>query len=75
MGNIDMAKEEIAYLKLWMGIAIASAISMVAWLVSNFGSAPWLRTLGALAALPLVLFGVLALHRKIEYKIRQLEDL
>ena len=36
MSKLDRAKEQIAYLKLWLGILIATIISLTGWLISNF---------------------------------------
>jgi hypothetical protein len=42
MTEIDGAKEEIAYLKLWLGIMVVTGISLIGWLLGNFRSAHWL---------------------------------
>ena len=34
--KLDRAKEQIAYLKLWLGILVATVISLTGWLISNF---------------------------------------
>lgn len=36
MSELDLAKEEIAYLKLWLGIIVVTDISLVGWFVSNY---------------------------------------
>ncbi|MBI4517574.1 MAG: hypothetical protein HY699_17355 [Deltaproteobacteria bacterium] len=75
MAKIDLAKEEIAYLKLWLGIAIATGISFGGWLLANAASAHWALVLGDLVALASIFRGIVALHASIEDKIRRLEDL
>lgn len=39
MSKLDVAKEQIAYLKLWLGIVIVTDISLMGWLLGNFRSA------------------------------------
>jgi hypothetical protein len=33
MSKLDVAKEQIAYLKLWLGIVIVTDISLMGWLL------------------------------------------
>jgi hypothetical protein len=39
MSELDVAKEEIAYLKIWLGILVVTDISTFGWLISNVGEA------------------------------------
>lgn len=39
MSELDIAKEKIAYLKIWLGILLVTDISVVGWFVSNLGTA------------------------------------
>jgi thiol:disulfide interchange protein len=71
MSKLDLAKEQIAYLKLWFGIMVAVG----GWLLSNFQSAHQLLVLADIAALIVICFGVYAIHNRIESKIAQLEEL
>jgi hypothetical protein len=41
MSKLDVAKEQIAYRKLWLGIMIVSDISLMGWLLGNFRAAEW----------------------------------
>ncbi|MEI7677489.1 MAG: hypothetical protein WCJ03_11970 [Bacteroidales bacterium] len=75
MSKLDLAKEQIAYLKLWLGIMVAVGISLTGWLLSNFQSAHQLLVLADIAALIVICFGVYAIHKRIESKIAQLEEL
>nr|VFJ42509.1 MAG: hypothetical protein BECKDK2373C_GA0170839_100145 [Candidatus Kentron sp. DK] len=40
MSKPDLAKEKIAYLKLWLGMVFAVGVTLIGWLLSNFRSAP-----------------------------------
>ena len=39
MGRTDKLKEEIGWLKVIFAISIATDISLIAWLIENFGQA------------------------------------
>jgi len=39
MSELDVAKEQIAYLKVWLGILVVTDISLVGWLASNIATA------------------------------------
>ena len=39
MSELDVAKEQIAYLKVWLGILVVTDISVFGWLISNLGTA------------------------------------
>ena len=75
MPELDGAKEEIAYLKLWLGIMVVTGISLIGWLLGNFRSAPWLLVGGGCVALLSIGFGCFALHRRIESKIDEVKRL
>jgi len=74
MSKIDVAKEQIAYLKLWLGVLIVVGISLISWLFGNFQSAAWPLIAGDLLGLVGLLVGCLVLHRRIESKIAQLGE-
>jgi len=35
MSQVDVLKEKIAYLKLWLGIMVVTDISLVGWLLAG----------------------------------------
>ena len=39
MSELDVAKEKIAYLKVWLGILLVTDINTFGWLVSNVDAA------------------------------------
>jgi hypothetical protein len=75
MSKLDVAKEQIAYLKLWLGIVIVTDISLVGWLLGNFRSAEWPLILGDILAFIGISWGCYALHTRIEAAIARLEEL
>lgn len=75
MSELDGLREDLAYLKLWLGIMIVTSISLVGWLLSNFGSAHTLLLLGGIIVLICLCSGCLALHRRILEKIQEVRRL
>nr|VFK66064.1 MAG: hypothetical protein BECKUNK1418G_GA0071005_107810 [Candidatus Kentron sp. UNK]VFK69391.1 MAG: hypothetical protein BECKUNK1418H_GA0071006_101319 [Candidatus Kentron sp. UNK] len=45
MSKLDLAREKIAYLKVWLGIMVAVEVTMTGWLLTNIQSAHWLLIL------------------------------
>jgi len=70
-----VAKEHIAYLKLWLGIVIVTDISLMGWLLGNFRSAGGALVFGDIVALIAVSWGCYSLHTRIESAIAKLEEL
>jgi hypothetical protein len=70
-----VAKEHIAYLKLWLGIVIVTDISLMGWLLGNFRSAGWALIFGDIVTLIGVSWGCYSLHTRIESAIAKLEEL
>jgi hypothetical protein len=75
MSELDIAKEEIAYLKFWLGILVVTEISLFGWLLSNVGSANTSLALGGCFAVVAITVGIVLLHRRIERKIESLREL
>ena len=75
MSKVDKAKEQIAYLKFWLGVMVVTDISLVGWIVSSSVSEPPHKILGALVAVVVITVSALAVHRRIEQRIDELEDL
>ncbi|MES1939293.1 hypothetical protein T5B8_03586 [Salinisphaera sp. T5B8] len=75
MSKSERVREQIAYLKFWLGILAALTISLVGWLLSHFDVAPWPVLVGGVVALVSFAAGIRGLHQQIERRIDQLEDL
>ena len=74
MTEIDGAKDEIAYLKLWLGIMVATGISLIGWLLGNFRSAPGLLVGDGFAELASIGCGCFALPQRIKAKIDEVNE-
>ena len=75
MSDLDIAKEKIAYLKVWLGILLVTDISTFGWLVSNIDSATTLLLWAAVIVVVALSIGILLLHRRIDCHIPSLKDL
>ena len=75
MSDLDIAKEKIAYLKIWLGILLVTDISVFGWLVSSLGTATALLLWGAVIAAVVLTVCIFLLHRRIERHIRSLKGM
>ncbi|MBI2752794.1 MAG: hypothetical protein HYX46_04670 [Betaproteobacteria bacterium] len=75
MSELDIAKEKIAYLKVWLGILLVTDISTFGWLVSNVDSATTLLLSAAVIGVVALSVGILLLHRRIDRHIQSLRKL
>jgi len=75
MSELDVAKEQIAYLKVWLGILVVTDISLVGWLASNIATAKALLLFTGILAVVVTTAGVVLIHRRIERRIESLRGL
>lgn len=75
LSKLDKAKEQLAYLKLWLGILVAIVVSLTGWLISNFQTVHPILVFAAALALCIIGFTGYRLHKRIEEKIALLEEL
>lgn len=75
LSDLDIAKEKIAYLKVWLGILLVTDISTFGWLVSNVDAATTLLLWAAVIAVVALTSGILLLHRRIDRHIQSLKEL
>lgn len=75
MARIDKIKEEIGWLKVIFAILIATDISLIAWLINNYGkSNSVLFTLGLIVA-TLIAIAIVWINSITYRKINNLEEL
>jgi hypothetical protein len=75
MSELDVAKEQIAYFKLWLGIMVVTDISLIGWFIGNYGQALAGLLLTDLLAVVIVSAGIVELHRRIKRQIEHLREL
>lgn len=75
MSELDVAKEKIAYLKVWLGILLVTDISTFGWLVSSVATASSLLLWAAVIVVVALTLGIFLLHRRIDRHIQSLREL
>ena len=75
MAHIDKVKEEISWLKVVFAIFIATVLSLIAWLVENYGKGQrLLLVVGGVAAF-LIMLAIIQINSVAKQKIDKLEEL
>lgn len=75
MSELDVAKEKIAYLKVWLGILVVTDISIFGWLISNVETATELLLWAAVIAIVVLTVCIFVLHGRIDRHIQSLKGL
>ena len=75
MSELDRVKEQLVYLRFWLGIMVATEIALVGWLISTpISSNSTLWFIGAFGA-ALLGTGTFLVHRQVERRIDQIGKL
>lgn len=75
MSELDRVKEQLVYLRFWLGIMVATEVALVGWPIStptNADTTLWF--MGAFGA-TLLAVGMFLGHRQVERRIDQLGKL
>jgi len=75
VSELDVAKEQIAYLKFWLGVLVVTDISLFGWLISNADRASASLLVAGCLAVIAITSGIALLHRRIERHIQDLRRL
>lgn len=75
MSELEVAKEQIAYLKLWLGIMVVTDISLIGWFIGNYGQASTRLLIMDIVAVAVVSAGIARLHLQINSRIKDLKGL
>ncbi|MCI0335302.1 MAG: hypothetical protein L0228_19000 [Planctomycetes bacterium] len=75
MAKIDVTREELGYLKLWLGVVVVSDISLISWLVTRAGGAGIVSVVAAWAGVVVLGSIAVSLHIRITELIQELEEL
>ena len=75
MSQLDSLREELAYLKLWLGVFIVTAISVAGWLIANFDTTEWPLRGGAMILFAVLAYGCFVLDGLIRSKISDVRRL
>ncbi len=74
MAKIDLIKEKINYLKVWLGIFVVTLISLVGWLMSNYNDISVAKLSLTITSVIWMLIVIHFLNKTILKKINSLED-
>src|SRR2546426_7322958 len=75
VSELDHLREEVAYLKFWLGIVVVTDISLAGWLISSSDTAASYTVFFAVLGLILLSAGIVFLHRRIERRIDRIKEL
>ncbi len=75
MSKLDVAREQFAYLKFWLGVAVVTEMSLVGWVISREGAEPLFKSLGVIAAIVIITLVGFKIHQRISRRIETLEEL
>jgi undecaprenyl pyrophosphate phosphatase UppP len=74
MSKTDKIKERINYLKVWLGIFVVTNIGLMGWLAEHYDESK-IKSISAFCAVIIIGVLVLIIHKKINHKIDELEEL
>jgi len=75
MAELDRLKEQLIYLRFWLGIMVVTAITLVGWLISTpTATNPTLWFIGAFGAI-VIGVAIFLVHRQVERRIDQIGKL
>ena len=75
MSELDVLKEKIAYLKLWLGIFVVTEISLIGWLITHYEKAKTILVASDVVAVFSISIAIFVLHKRIEREIERLREL
>ncbi|MEA2073476.1 MAG: hypothetical protein U9O86_07815 [Campylobacterota bacterium] len=75
MAKIDEIKEELNYLKVWLGIIVLTAIGLISWLINNYEMASDVKIIGDIIAIIVLTVSIIMIDKNIKKKIKSLKDL
>ena len=75
MGKIDKEKEEIAWIKFWIGVSVAAMMGLISWFVNNYDKANEVMLVLDIVAVVIISFLIVILNKTGLKKIKELEDL
>ncbi|PHS41016.1 MAG: hypothetical protein COB07_03210 [Sulfurovum sp.] len=75
MGKIDEIKEELNYLKVWLGIIVLTSIGLIGWLLNHYEISSNLKIVSAMVAIVILTIAIIIIDKNIKKKIKSLKDL
>jgi len=75
MAKIDEIKEELNYLKVWLGIIVITAIGLISWLINNYETSSEVKIIADIIAIIFLTISIMLIDKNIKKKIKSLKDL
>ena len=75
MAEIAEIKEELNYLKVWLGIIVLTTIGLVSWLINHYETTNELKTISAIVSIIFMTIAIVFIDRNIKRKIKSLKDI
>jgi len=75
MAEIDEIKEELNYLKVWLGIIVLTTIGLIGWLLNHYEVSSNLKIVSGVAAIIILTIAIIIIDKNIKKKIKSLKDL
>ena len=75
MGKIDKEKEEIGWIKFWIGVSVASIMGLISWFVNNYETANQIMLILDIVSVLAIAFFIVMLNKTGLKKIKELENL
>jgi len=75
MAKIDEIKEELNYLKVWLGITVITTISLISWLINNYEISSFIKIISDIIAIITLTVSIILIDKSIKKKIKTLKDL
>jgi undecaprenyl pyrophosphate phosphatase UppP len=74
MSKTDQIKERINYLKVWLGIFVVTNIGLMGWLAEHYDDNK-IKSIGAFISVIVIGVVILIIHKRINRRIDELEEL
>jgi len=75
MGKIDKEKEEISWIKFWIGVSVAAIMGLISWFVNNYEKANSIMLFLDIVSIIAISSLVIKLNTIGLKKIKDLEDI
>ena len=75
MGKIDKEKEEISWIKFWIGVSVAAIMGLISWFVNNYEKANSIMLFLDIVSIVAISSLVIKLNTIGLKKIKDLEDI
>lgn len=75
MAEIDVAKERINYLKVWLGIFVVTTIGLLGWLVSHYETLSTFKLSLSILSFFALIAVIHFMNKKIMQQINDLRDM